>query len=345
MILDNDILQDFAKVFTEKPSKSEKAATVKYGTVTSVSGKVANVKLDGVPEGSSVTTPATMAMDAAIGDRVTVMIRNHKAVVTGNVSAPATAQDEGRYMKTVNGGLMIGPLDINGNPTGTYVMIEPTRWTLRNQNGSILALLYQTGFDFANGSGSFQIDNNTLIFGGSTDKSIRSLTSYGGETYIAEILVSSNDLQPCVELSISNTSGMINKIVIDENGVKINEAKIVTSGNIMVNGAIKISRTIPVGMVSACASVVNVPAGYQLAGIQSITIVDKLTEQKIKDVSIEGFYSDISLSKVCAYVKNNGANDKYVTAIINWFALPSESVITLSPEVVDLGNNSTEEEY
>lgn len=82
MALSNDIISQFVKITNDKTE--EKKETIVYGTVV-VSNSTKYVKIDG----SDLLTPIMATADAQDGDRVTVMIKNHTATITGNVSSPA----------------------------------------------------------------------------------------------------------------------------------------------------------------------------------------------------------------------------------------------------------------
>ena len=82
MGLSNDLITQFVKVTNDK--KEEKKETVMYGTVKTVDG-VDYVQLDG----SELLTPVSSTTNIADGERVTVMIKNHTATVTGNITSPS----------------------------------------------------------------------------------------------------------------------------------------------------------------------------------------------------------------------------------------------------------------
>lgn len=86
MALSQEIISQFAKI-TKDDNKTESEATV-YGTAVEYNGKM-YVKLDG----SDLLTPVTTTADISKGDRVTVLIKNHSATVTGNVSSPSAKKD------------------------------------------------------------------------------------------------------------------------------------------------------------------------------------------------------------------------------------------------------------
>lgn len=85
MALSNDLISQFVKVTKDKsPDNSE---TIVYGTIQE--SKAPNglnyVKIDG----SDLLTPISSTTVIAANDRVTIMIKNHSAVVTGNLTSPA----------------------------------------------------------------------------------------------------------------------------------------------------------------------------------------------------------------------------------------------------------------
>jgi len=87
MNLPSELITEFVKVTktTEKP----KDETTVYGTIVEYSGSN-YVQLDG----SELLTPISTTADIVPGERVTVMIKNHTAMVTGNVTSPAARTDD-----------------------------------------------------------------------------------------------------------------------------------------------------------------------------------------------------------------------------------------------------------
>lgn len=86
MGLSGDLISQFVKSITD--NKKTTNETTVYGTIV-YDGKP-YVKLDG----SDLLTPITTTTNVADGERVTVMIKNHTATVTGNISSPAARTDE-----------------------------------------------------------------------------------------------------------------------------------------------------------------------------------------------------------------------------------------------------------
>lgn len=87
MTLSSELVSQFAKV-VNGDKKSSTESTI-CGTVVEYDGST-YVNLDG----SDLLTPVTTTTDAETGDRVMVLIKNHTAVITGNVSSPAARTDD-----------------------------------------------------------------------------------------------------------------------------------------------------------------------------------------------------------------------------------------------------------
>ena len=82
MVLSNELLSDFAKI--TKNDKNTRNETTIYGTISKYNGGT-YVKFDG----SELLTPVITTADVEDGERVTVLLKNHSATVTGNISSPA----------------------------------------------------------------------------------------------------------------------------------------------------------------------------------------------------------------------------------------------------------------
>lgn len=81
MALSSDLISQFVQV--TKKEKQNKETTV-YGTIKEYNGGK-YVQLDG----SELLTPISTTADALDGEKVTVMIKDHTAIVTGNLSSPS----------------------------------------------------------------------------------------------------------------------------------------------------------------------------------------------------------------------------------------------------------------
>ena len=82
MGLSHDLISQFVKVTNDR--QTEKKETIAYGTAVELNGKK-YVRLDG----SDMLTPVSSTADAEAKERVTVLIKDHTATITGNASSPA----------------------------------------------------------------------------------------------------------------------------------------------------------------------------------------------------------------------------------------------------------------
>lgn len=82
MPLSTDLISQFVKVTKSEPKESKESTA--YGTTVEYNGST-YVKLDG----SDLLTPIVTTADVKSGERVTVMIKDHTATITGNISSPA----------------------------------------------------------------------------------------------------------------------------------------------------------------------------------------------------------------------------------------------------------------
>ena len=82
MSLSSDLISEFVKV--TKDDEKPKSETIVYGTTVEYNGST-YVKLDG----SELLTPVSTTSDTKPGERVTVMIKDHTATITGNMSSPS----------------------------------------------------------------------------------------------------------------------------------------------------------------------------------------------------------------------------------------------------------------
>lgn len=93
MELSNELISQFVKITNDKDKKP--AEKTVYGTYRVSDGK-SYVQIDG----STIYTPVTTTVTAKDGDRVTVIIKDHSAVVTGNMTKPSATQEEVEDVKT-----------------------------------------------------------------------------------------------------------------------------------------------------------------------------------------------------------------------------------------------------
>ena len=82
MSLSSDLISEFVKV--TKDDEKPKSESIVYGTTVVYEGST-YVKLDG----SELLTPVSTTSSTENGERVTVMIKDHTATITGNMSSPS----------------------------------------------------------------------------------------------------------------------------------------------------------------------------------------------------------------------------------------------------------------
>ena len=87
MNLSSELISQFVKV-TKDEKPVDNGSTV-YGTIVEYEGNLC-VKLDG----SDQITPITTTTKVGPGDRVAVLIKNHSATVTGNVTSPSAKSED-----------------------------------------------------------------------------------------------------------------------------------------------------------------------------------------------------------------------------------------------------------
>lgn len=85
MALSNDLISQFIKSTNDDTGSKKKEATV-YGTTVEYEGTI-YVRIDGSNQLTPVSTTAGLKAD----QRVTVMIKNHSAIVTGNITDPSAS--------------------------------------------------------------------------------------------------------------------------------------------------------------------------------------------------------------------------------------------------------------
>lgn len=134
MALSNDLISQFAKA-TKGTSKSIKE-TIVYGTVQE---DTSFVKIDG----SDILTPVTTSVVLSKDDRVTVMLKNHEAVVTGNMTSPAAQEKQTVKMSELEADrARINTLEVaNVEVQNTLTAVNADIGTLKADNATIKGTL------------------------------------------------------------------------------------------------------------------------------------------------------------------------------------------------------------
>ena len=87
MWLSNELIRQFVQITNDK--KRVSTESILYGTVI-LKDDGPYVQLDG----SDVLTPVSSTADIKDGERVTVLLKNHSAIVTGNISSPSASSKD-----------------------------------------------------------------------------------------------------------------------------------------------------------------------------------------------------------------------------------------------------------
>lgn len=87
MNLSQDLITAFAKITNDKKDKNTE--TILYGT-TVIQNGIRYVQIDG----SDVLTPVQSTAVIRSGARVTIMLKDHQAIVTGNLTDPSASSGD-----------------------------------------------------------------------------------------------------------------------------------------------------------------------------------------------------------------------------------------------------------
>lgn len=153
MELSSELISQFARITNDEPTVNE-GSTV-YATYR-LQGESAYVQIDG----SDTITPVATTAGAKSGDRVTVLVKDHKAIVTGNLTDPSANTSTVENLSETVGGL--GTL-INGASrvatdyiewkTGTGLIVG--NQANKDSSGGIVGsnvLIHAQGVDIRDGS-------------------------------------------------------------------------------------------------------------------------------------------------------------------------------------------------
>lgn len=139
MDLNSILVSEFAKITNDNKETINEGATV-YGTYR-VDGDGAYVQIDG----SDTRTPVATTTGAKSGDRVTVLIKNHRAIVTGNLTDPsATTETVENIEKKLDLGL--GSIDdVIKDVNDIGKIVDPVSWKYTDSEGNIQTLSGKIG--------------------------------------------------------------------------------------------------------------------------------------------------------------------------------------------------------
>ena len=174
MDLNSILISEFAKITNDNKETVNEGATV-YGTYR-VDGDGAYVQIDG----SDTRTPVATTSEARNGDRVTVLIKNHRAIITGNLTDPSTT------VKSVEERIETGVGTIQETIDNLKTQLDNQEITLDEYRSAIAEAKREATdyIDFTAGTGlvigSNSISSNVRIYSGGIDirDKDKILTSY-----------------------------------------------------------------------------------------------------------------------------------------------------------------------
>ena len=197
MSLPSNLISEFVRITNDNEKPKTESTT--YGTIVK-DGSNTYVKLDG----SDILTPATTTADAQNGERVTVLIKNHTATVTGNISSPAARTGDVQRFGTeinalsedniaINGKLTVAEADISSLKTDKLdaSTAEITYATIENLN-AIDAKIdnLQSAENGSSGVWSYKkwSDGDVELWGSQEISGVSCSTLFGGSMYRSDAL-------------------------------------------------------------------------------------------------------------------------------------------------------------
>ena len=240
MALSHEVVSQFAKLVDNKPKKDE-GVTVK-GTYKII-GDIEYVQLDG----SDVLTPVESTVEAKTGERVQVLIKDHFATVTGNISSPAarskdvkdladTVDAQGNTIQQMDNtiiqqGNSIIQMNTSINQHETTINQHDTKI---NQQGDQIVSINNTIISQGN---SIEANHNAIIAQGNTiDEMNDTITSHGNSITSMNNTIQQHDNKINQNSNTISQQGNTitqqgNKITEIDNTVKTQGNTIVAQGN------------------------------------------------------------------------------------------------------------------
>lgn len=203
MDISNELISQFVKITNDTVKKKESESIV-YGTVvTTEDGNF--VKIDG----SELLTPVETTADILDGERVTVMIKNHSATVTGNITSPSASSSSvaniGEQIEKVEGDVIS-----IGHETSTLATKDALAEVVETLNDDYLTELeVYNAIDDDIQAAMFTIDNTYA-----TKQSVNNLSDGISKDY-----VSNDALSKAIEDAVIAIEGDVETIYATKNDV------------------------------------------------------------------------------------------------------------------------------
>ena len=235
MSLSTDLISQFAKV-TNDNSKREKGTAIAYATVVS-RGDIMYVQLDG----SDVLTPVSSTVSIRDGERVTVMIKNHIATITGNITSPAAnsednidaakiatnyidlSDDHGLVIGDRTRTILRGNIQLKTESDGVFIALR--------DNKTILTKISETRKAYTGITSAFYSSSSSTITTEDEDGTESSETMDDIEQTVYD-----SQTKQVIKFESSNPVYFSNGITTDK--ILINDENFISNTNITLNGSI-----------------------------------------------------------------------------------------------------------
>lgn len=203
MDISNELISQFVKITNDTVKKKESESIV-YGTVV-ITEDGNFVKIDG----SELLTPVETTADILDGERVTVMIKNHSATVTGNITSPSASSSSvaniGEQIEKVEGDVIS-----IGHETSTLATKDALAEVVETLNDDYLTELeVYNAIDDDIQAAMFTIDNTYA-----TKQSVNNLSDGISKDY-----VSNDALSKAIEDAVIAIEGDVETIYATKNDV------------------------------------------------------------------------------------------------------------------------------
>lgn len=191
MDLSIDLIKEFAKTTNDEPVINK--GSTAYGRYI-LQGDKAFVEIDG---SNGALTPVATTSTVKNNDRVTVLIKDHTAIVTGNLTDPSASSDDVENVKKTMGTATLDIEDLKEKLSNQEITLKEYETAI--EDAKRVATDY---IDFTAGTGlvigSTSISNNVRIYSGGIDirEGENILASYTGD----KISLGANSLKSTISL-------------------------------------------------------------------------------------------------------------------------------------------------
>ena len=238
MALSNDLISQFVKITND--NKKTKTETTVYGTIHK-NENATYVQIDGSEE----KTPIAYTASVKDGDRVTVLIKNHTATVTGNLSSPAPRIDDVGDVSELTGRVsVVENLVANKVDTSELEATNAKINVLETDNVSIKKSL--TAYDgIIQELISDNVTINKTLTANSAD--ISSLKTDKLDSSVAEITYADVNFANITKVAMEHfysESGLIKDVTISEGNIVGNLTGVTISGDLIKGNTIAAEKLI-----------------------------------------------------------------------------------------------------